>query len=413
MPSNEKFYFFHISTIQTCGGFSMSKPLFCTPSRCNKRAIFSVVAAVSSALLLLGGCYGGGGDGEGGDGPNGGGSKLFCDLSNGACISISLGEVSDCEQAGGTVVNSCGNGGTPTDPCVTNPGSVACCAANSGHSSCGSSDPCVAGPGSAACCAASPGHPSCGSSGTCSGYRLTVNAVPSAGGTMSVTGTHCYGPGTKVEVVLTSIRDGYLFTGWSGALTSRDDTVTVTMNDNQTLIANFELVAKGTVRIADQTYRTITVNGIRWMAENFNYEVDNSWCYNDNPSFCEKYGRLYTWNAASRACPVGWRLPTRQDWIDFVSAVGHNAGTKLKSKEPDWDGTDVIGFSALPGGHRHTDGSFFNVGTYGRWWSATESSATLAWRRDMNSGNGNVLEGSFHKESGYSVRCVQDDAAPR
>jgi uncharacterized protein (TIGR02145 family) len=43
------------------------------------------------------------------------------------------------------------------------------------------------------------------------------------------------------------------------------------------------------------------------MAENLNYqpETGKSWCYNDSDSYCEKYGRLYDWEAAMKVCPAG------------------------------------------------------------------------------------------------------------
>jgi uncharacterized protein (TIGR02145 family) len=85
------------------------------------------------------------------------------------------------------------------------------------------------------------------------------------------------------------------------------------------------------------------------------------------------------------------------------------AGTRLKSRPPDWDGTDDFGFSALPGGYRGTGGDFFNVGSYGFWWSATEDgSGYYAWNRHMDSDNENVLEHYVDKGLGLSVRCLQD-----
>lgn len=82
-----------------------------------------------------------------------------------------------------------------------------------------------------------------------------------------------------------------------------------------------------------QGYKTTTIESQIWMAENLNYEVDNSYCYDNDTSNCAKYGRLYTLAAASAACPEGWHLPGGSDWESLLAAVGgaSTAGMVLKS----------------------------------------------------------------------------------
>jgi hypothetical protein len=55
-------------------------------------------------------------------------------------------------------------------------------------------------------------------------------------------------------------------------------------------------------------------DGKVWMTENLNYQTADSWCYDDSAANCETYGRLYTWEAAKKACPAGYHLPSNQDW---------------------------------------------------------------------------------------------------
>jgi uncharacterized protein (TIGR02145 family) len=160
-----------------------------------------------------------------------------------------------------------------------------------------------------------------------------------------------------------------------------------------------------------QTYRTVRIGDLSWMAQNLNFQTGSSWCYDNDESNCRKYGRLYDWNTAMTACPAGWHLPTNADWNNLVQAAGGDdmaAGGKLKSKSPAWDGTDDFGFSALPGGSRGTDGSFNVVGVDGVWWSATEGGPTVAWLRYMGSDREHVGRDGWFKSYGLSVVCAQD-----
>jgi uncharacterized protein (TIGR02145 family) len=159
-----------------------------------------------------------------------------------------------------------------------------------------------------------------------------------------------------------------------------------------------------------KSYRAVKIGNQMWMAENLNRATANSWCYDNSESNCNKYGRLYTWDAAKGACPAGWHLPTRIEWNALVTAVGgaSSAGGKLKSKSPNWNGTDDYGFSALSGGSRYPDGSVSGVGSFGYWWTATPYGASKANSWYMRTGNADVREYDYGKDYGFSVRCVQD-----
>jgi uncharacterized protein (TIGR02145 family) len=92
--------------------------------------------------------------------------------------------------------------------------------------------------------------------------------------------------------------------------------------------------------------------------------------------------------------------------VNYLDSL--TSGTKLKSKSPDWNGTDDYGFSALPGGGRNSLGTFNDLGAYGYWWTATEIDASNAYRRRMISDYTGVSEANSYKVTSYSVRCVMD-----
>ena len=75
-------------------------------------------------------------------------------------------------------------------------------------------------------------------------YTITAAAKPSYAGTVSRKPYYAtYYPGT--QVVLAALpNEGYMFTGWSGASSSASDTITITVDDNVKLTANFLIVPK-------------------------------------------------------------------------------------------------------------------------------------------------------------------------
>ncbi len=163
-----------------------------------------------------------------------------------------------------------------------------------------------------------------------------------------------------------------------------------------------------------QTYAVVQIGNQCWFAENLNYATGNSWCYDNNISNCNTYGRLYDWQTALNACPSGWHLPTDAEWQVLVDHLGGDAvaGGAMKSttgwNAPNTGATNSSGFTALPGGLRNPNGSFLDVGDYGVFWSASEGSSNLAWYRGLDYNYSGVTRYDFYKELGFSCRCVRD-----
>jgi len=156
-----------------------------------------------------------------------------------------------------------------------------------------------------------------------------------------------------------------------------------------------------------RTYRTAKIGSQVWMAENLAFTIDNAiGCYYNNDEKYKKYGRLYDWVEALCVSPPGWHLPTKEEW----EKLGDDT-KKLKAKtgwKDNGNGTDEYGFSALPGGSGSSDGSFYNVGGGGYWWSASEGDRDEAYSRYMYYYGEYASWSSYGKSYLFSVRCVKD-----
>ena len=155
---------------------------------------------------------------------------------------------------------------------------------------------------------------------------------------------------------------------------------------------------------------TITVT---WMAQNLNFQMPESVCFNNDPKNCVNSGRLYTWKGAMQACPVGWSLPSDNDWYQLVELFGgiNQAGRHLKAKKKVWPegkGTNKAIFNGLPTGSADSNG-FYNSNA-GFFWSSTigtvaESEASdwsfVAWSKAMRHWQGGLGIGN-------AVRCVKN-----
>jgi len=178
-----------------------------------------------------------------------------------------------------------------------------------------------------------------------------------------------------------------------------------------------------------ENYKTKQIGNQVWMAENLDYDVEGSRCYNDAPANCTKYGRLYDWATAMEwppdsckykpcsvgakhrgICPKGWHIPSNADWDELIKTVGgeSTAGKKLKATSG-WNGggngTDEYGFSALPGGIY--DGTFNSVGSHSFWWSTGENTHHYAYFQYI--GHNDKADRSYRSKFDlFSVRCLQN-----
>ena len=201
------------------------------------------------------------------------------------------------------------------------------------------------------------------------------------------------------------------------------------------------------------SYKTVSINGQIWMAENLNLgtkvngfsgdsnqtidSIVEKFCYNDSISYCKTDGGLYQWaeamalpsrcNASSckdsikaphkGICPAGWHIPSVSDWDTLAVFLGKadSAGFKMKlgALNSSWNSTaynddNSSGFSARPAGLRLDYGDFSDRGATASFWVAAEADSLLATDRILYADDVKLVSADEAKTFGFSVRCLKD-----
>lgn len=171
-----------------------------------------------------------------------------------------------------------------------------------------------------------------------------------------------------------------------------------------------------------KTYNTVQIGNQVWMTENLNFRTESSWCYNDESENCQMYGRLYSWHAAMKACPAGWRLPTSADFdtlqafaeknVDSEDAVASALKAKYGWENNDGEvmrNADTFGFAALPGGSHGS--KLCKVERCTNFWTSSIDASfpeKIAVTYGFTGGDQYFIKGTNSKSLGYSVRCIKD-----
>lgn len=152
----------------------------------------------------------------------------------------------------------------------------------------------------------------------------------------------------------------------------------------------------------------------------------------NNGDYSSINGFLYTYEAAQKAIPEGWRLPTDEDWKKLEAFLGMN------DKELDvldewrddgagrWLKDERTGFNVTYGGAK-VYGQFnkfetpqvsarlyhyINRGTNAYFWSSSKlqqnDSTQVAIIRSVSHWDDRILRGTSNLEAAYSIRCIKE-----
>lgn len=223
-----------------------------------------------------------------------------------------------------------------------------------------------------------------------------------------------------------------------------------------------------------RTYKTVTIGDQVWMAQNLNYSDSvktpslkrRTGCYYNDTAYCNIAGRFYTWAAAIDSvklandsanpqicgydddnceitgpiqgiCPDGWHLPSFDEWAILLKGLGLPFGSyslyggpasigggKVLKSQTGWyinenvnlngNGTDSVGFSALPVGYKIAGkngyaGNYYNAAFWAgeEYWTNSEEAHYMY----LQSESEDAFLDATDKRAGLSIRCIKDNPA--
>lgn len=161
------------------------------------------------------------------------------------------------------------------------------------------------------------------------------------------------------------------------------------------------------------SYRTINIAGVTWMAENLKYTDAGSGAYyfDNNPNNIDSYGVLYEWKTAMKACPDGWHLPSGEEFRTLINNFEIDEAWGKTTSGP-------VSFRIQLAGMQDFEGTFTEMDESGYYWTATEYNKDDAEYFSYMIINGKAIIDVSRKEdmpdihgaeksSKYSVRCVK------
>ncbi len=203
----------------------------------------------------------------------------------------------------------------------------------------------------------------------------------------------------------------------------------------------FTTVSDFITDIDGNTYSVVQMGTQYWTGENlkttkFNDNTDiplvtdaSSWialatpgfCWYDNDETTNKsiYGGLYNFYSVStgKLCPMGWHVPTDNDFTVLANFLGGTevAGGKMKEtgtfhwSVPNTGATNESNYTGLPGGQRNETGDFTGMGLNGIWWSSTPFNSIKPWYRSLGYSISDLFIGNGSLNiRGFSIRCIKD-----
>ncbi len=170
------------------------------------------------------------------------------------------------------------------------------------------------------------------------------------------------------------------------------------------------------------TYSIIKIGQQEWLAENFRAShspngssVPGIYVYEDDQNNVDKYGRLYTIEAAEKVCPTGWHIPSDQEWMELEMELGM---AKSETTGSGMRGTDEgkklkvggsAGFNGVLCGYWSFHSGFGYEGGMTIYWSIDENVDDIHRMLRILANNSDQIDRSgAQKFNAFSLRLLKD-----
>jgi uncharacterized protein (TIGR02145 family) len=160
----------------------------------------------------------------------------------------------------------------------------------------------------------------------------------------------------------------------------------------------------------NKEYAITTIGEQTWFAENIAFEISKgSWVYEKKTENLAIYGRLYSWKAACKVCPTGWRLPSLDDFKTLLKNI--NVADSLLYYETLVEGGKSSFNVKLAGWYAGRKFDQLNIHT--DFWTSTiyqpfKGATKNAFRFSFYKKDKQVYWNPDYTDYGFSVRCIKD-----
>jgi uncharacterized protein (TIGR02145 family) len=180
------------------------------------------------------------------------------------------------------------------------------------------------------------------------------------------------------------------------------------------LVINLSAQEKFTDPRDGNSYTAINIEGITWMRENLKYDGAGSGTryFDNDQNNITRYGVLYDWKTAMKACPDGWHLPSGSEFRTLLNHFEIEGAWEKAESGP-------ASFRIQLAGMQDYEGTFTELDESGYYWTSTEYdqneaeffSYLIIGRKPIIDISRKADMPDIHgaeKSNKYSVRCVKN-----